>query len=387
MLFAQLILNKLLATLKYCNKYFKLLKSETGLKKMLKIIDKIVLVISICVMAGLLGAYTSSYIDPNSFVVPSLLGLSYPYLLISNILLLLYWITRWKKTAWILLGVLLLGFPAFTTYYGTANTQEEEQKHDISLMSYNIRYFDIYSWSKQKNTRQKLFDYLNEFEGDIVCLQEFSLNELILKNQTIIDNLHTYPYHYLYRDMAVFSRLPIIRKGAIPFDKKQTSACIYFDVPLAGDTVRIYSVHLESYRLGKQERKFMKEMADGLKNTDITGGIKGITLRLAKANKTRAKQAEQIYEHIKTSPYEVILCGDFNDTPLSYTYKTMKGHLSDCFIEKGRGLGNTYIGEFPSFRIDYILHTPKFEAVSYNRGVISLSDHYPVMSKLKIKQP
>lgn len=353
---------------------------------MLKIIDKVVLVISICVMAGLLGAYTSSYIDPNSFVLPSLLGLSYPYLLISNILLLLYWITRWKKTAWILLGVLLLGFPAFTTYYGTANTQEEQQNHDLSLMSYNIRYFDIYSWSKQKDTRQKLFDYLNKFEGDIVCLQEFSLNELILKNQTIIENLHTYPYHYLYKDMAVFSRLPIIRRGIIPFDKKYTSSCIYFDVPLAGDTVRIYSVHLESYRLGKQERKFMKEMVDGLKSADITGGIKNITTRLANANKSRAKQAEQIYTHIKASPYEVILCGDFNDTPLSYTYKTIKGDLTDCFIEKGRGLGNTYIGEFPSFRIDYILHTSKFEAVSYNRGGITLSDHYPIMSKLKMKR-
>lgn len=353
---------------------------------MLKLLDRIVLVISICAMVGLLGAYTSSYIDPNSFVLPSLLGLAYPYLLISNVLLLLYWVTRWKKMAWIVLGMILLGVPTFTTYYGTAKIQEEDKKHDLSLLSYNIRYFDIYEWSKQKDTRQNLFNYLNDFKGDIICLQEFSKKEVILKNEEIIKNLHTYPYHYLYEDMAVFSRIPILRKGVISFDKKYTSSCIYFDVPVAGETVRIYSVHLESYRLGKQERKFMKEITDGLKSSDITGGIKKITTRLISANKNRAKQAEQIHNHMSASPYKVILCGDFNDTPLSYTYRTIKGELTDSFIEKGRGLGNTYIGEFPSFRIDYILHSPAFESISYNRGTITLSDHYPIISKLKIKR-
>lgn len=215
---------------------------------MLKILDKVVLIISICAMAGLLGAYTSSYIDPNSFVVPSLLGLAYPYLLIANLLLLLYWITRWKKTAGFILVVILLGFPTFMTYYGTASVHEEQKKHDLSLLSYNVRYFDVYNWSKQKDTRQKLFDYLNRFEGDIICLQEFSINSATLKNREIIRKLSTYPYHYLYKDMGIFSRIPIIRHGTIPFDKKYTSSCIYIDIPLANDTVRIYSVHLESYR-------------------------------------------------------------------------------------------------------------------------------------------
>ena len=158
---------------------------------MLKILDKVVLIISICAMAGLLGAYTSSYIDPNSFVVPSLLGLAYPYLLIANLLLLLYWITRWKKTAGFILVVILLGFPTFMTYYGTASVHDEQKKYDLSLLSYNVRYFDVYNWSKQKDTRQKLFDYLNRFEGDIICLQEFSINSATLKNREIIRKLST----------------------------------------------------------------------------------------------------------------------------------------------------------------------------------------------------
>lgn len=353
---------------------------------MIKLLDKIVFIVSIGAILGLTGSYLASYINPNSFVIPSLLGLGYPYLLVANILLLLYWTTRWKKMAWIILSVILLGIPAFMTYYGTNSDKNETKEHDISILSYNIRYFDIYGWSQKKNTKEKLFEYLNKYKGDVICLQEFSANEFMFKKQDIINQLTTYKYNYIYKDMAFFSRIPLSNCGNIKFDKKYTSSCIYCDLLIAGQKVRLYSIHLESYKMGKQERKFMKEMSDGLKSDNITTGVKNITSRLIDANKNRAIQAEQIKTHISKSPYEVILCGDFNDTPLSYTYKNLKSGLKDCFIEKGRGLGNTYIGEFPSFRIDYILHTQAFETVSYSRENITLSDHYPVAVKLKIKK-
>ena len=37
----------------------------------------------------------------------------------------------------------------------------------------------------------------------------------------------------------------------------------------------------------------------------------------------------------------VILCGDFNDTPASYTYRTVKGDLTDGFRDCGSGFGYT----------------------------------------------
>lgn len=351
---------------------------------MLKILDKIVLLLSIIAVIGLLVAYTSSYVNPNTFVFPSLLGLAYPYLLISNILLFFFWIVRWKKMAWIELIVILLGIPVFMTYYGTANTQEKSQDYDLSLLSYNIRYFDVYNWSNQKDTKEKLFNYLNNFTGDIVCLQEFSMKSSPVNDKKIIRKLKSYPYHFIYKDMAIFSRIPILQEGHLIFDKQYSGTCIYCDLAVGNDTVRIYSVHLESYKLGKKERQFMKEIR-GLTTNDLSQGARNLTTRLTTANRNRAKQAEQIQQHLTHSPYKVILCGDFNDTPLSYTYKKIKGDLKDSFIEKGRGLGNTYIGEFPSFRIDYILHTPDFETISYTRDTIQLSDHYPIRGKLKLR--
>jgi endonuclease/exonuclease/phosphatase family metal-dependent hydrolase len=88
--------------------------------------------------------------------------------------------------------------------------------------------------------------------------------------------------------------------------------------------------------------------------------------------------------HIRQSPYPTIVCGDFNDTPVSYTYHKMRGKLVDAFIESGSGIGNTYLGNFPSFRIDYIFHSKSFRSCCFRTDRINMSDHYPVMCTLSL---
>ncbi len=351
---------------------------------MIRLLDKIVFLFSVITLCGLLGAYTARYVNPDIFVIPSLLGLAYPYLLVANILLLFYWTARWKKMSIVTLLVLCAGIPSFTSYYGTHRSDAASVSSDISVLSYNVRFFDKFGWSKNKQTYNKLLDYLNRFKGDFSCLQEFPANNTSLPPQQIIKGLSTYPYHSLHKDMAIFSRLPILHTGRITFDKSHTGSAQYCDVLKGKDTLRIYNIHLESYRLGHKERKFVKEITTGA-TQDFSKGVKNILSRIVRANKARARQALLIREHIAQSPHKVILCGDFNDTPLSYTYNTICSQLMDCFLQKGHGLGNTYIGEFPSFRIDYIFHSPDFITTDYTRHSINLSDHYPISCKLKIR--
>jgi endonuclease/exonuclease/phosphatase (EEP) superfamily protein YafD len=83
---------------------------------------------------------------------------------------------------------------------------------------------------------------------------------------------------------------------------------------------------------------------------------------------------------MNTSPYPIILCGDFNDTPTSFTYKQLSEGLNDSFANAGLGIGQTYNGKFPALRIDYILYSPELEIVNFKTSEVSLSDHYPIIS-------
>ena len=111
-----------------------------------------------------------------------------------------------------------------------------------------------------------------------------------------------------------------------------------------------------------------------------------IVKKLYRAYRKRALQANLVKSYIEKSPHPLIVCGDFNDTPLSYVYRTMSDGLRDAFVQSGIGLGTTYYGVFPSYRIDYILFSPKYRAVQYNTIRKNYSDHYPIRARLVLSE-
>lgn len=346
---------------------------------MIWLFNIIIRTITITAMIGLLGSYTTPHVDPNLFYPSSLLGLAYPYLLIANAILFIYWILRRKKIAIAIFITLAVGYPLFSSYYGLNAPALPDDSHDLSILTYNIRMLSAFGENKKQEITKQTVNYINKSNSDVICLQEFP------RKESLFQKFPSHPYHYNSKDVALISRFPIVNSGNIPFDKSNSAACIYCDITIGKDTIRIYTVHLESYRLGQKEQRIYKNLTSG--NTEnATQGVKTISSRLVTANRNRAKQAITIKEHALASPYPVIICGDFNDTPISYSYHTLASEMQDCFIEKGSGVGNTYIGIFPSFRIDHILHTTAFKSVYYNRGAIEYSDHYPVLANLKFSQ-
>ena len=255
--------------------------------------------------------------------------------------------------------------------------------------------FDLYNWSKNAQTRNIILTNLAEENPDILCLQEFYTSEEkgdFNNIDTVTHLLNTKNSHVEYTitlrgndhwGIATFTKYPIIKKGKIEFNTRSNNLCIYTDVVIKTDTVRIYNMHLQSISFTKADYKFMDQIqTDSIDTKDEVEKSKGILRRLKRAFVKRATQAEIIATHIETCPYKVILCGDFNDTPASYVYNTIRGNLKDAFIESGSGFEQTYAGKFPRFRIDYILHSKEFNSKNYHHISETLTDHYPVVSYL-----
>jgi endonuclease/exonuclease/phosphatase family metal-dependent hydrolase len=116
---------------------------------------------------------------------------------------------------------------------------------------------------------------------------------------------------------------------------------------------------------GIDEKKDIKEMRE-------------IASKLKSAFQTRAGQVREIKNIIDKTPYRVIICGDFNDTPVSYSYQKLRGDFNDAFVSSGSGFGRTYIGKLPSFRIDNIFHSDNFKSYNFQAYDFRASDHLPV---------
>ena len=108
--------------------------------------------------------------------------------------------------------------------------------------------------------------------------------------------------------------------------------------------------------------------------------------KLGQANALRAVGAEAVHKYIEAHrQYPTIVCGDFNDNPISYSRHVIAKGLTDCFAETGRGLGLSYNRKGFYFRIDHILCSDHF--TPYNCQVddkIDASDHYPILCWLKL---
>lgn len=357
--------------------------------------NKIIFFLNIVAASSLIISYLARYISPEKYWYFAFFGIGYPVLFCINLLFVMYWTIQLKKYLLLSLITILLGYNSFFSYYQFRSENIDSGAKGIKIMSYNCMLFDLYNWSNNSNSRNKIFDMLKNENPDILCLQEFytsenpsSFNNLNDLTQSLKLKNHNYYYTTTLRKVdhwgiITLSRFPIINTGIIKFETKTNNACIFSDVVINSDTIRVYNLHLQSIQFHKKDYAYVEEVIQN-KNNDDWAKSKGILRRLKKGFIKRSVQAEMVADNIKSCRYKIILCGDFNDTPTSYAYQTVRGDLTDAFIEKGSGLEKTYQGNFPAFRIDNIFHSKEIETLSFRKVKNSITDHFPITAKLKI---
>ena len=342
------------------------------------LLNRFLYVLNMLALFALALSYLAPYISPSTFLWPvAFVGLLYPILLAVNLIFTLYWIVSFKRHFWSNLFIILIGWGHLSTVINI-ESEKNDKEASFKVMSYNVRLFNVYEWIDNKNVKNEIVDFINKVQPNILCLQEFYAPNELPNIQLPYQHIGLQSQKKQWR-MATYSSFPIINKGTVSIKgERKNNICIYSDIVTENDTIRLYNIHLASNWFRQSDYSFMQNPT--LETEELKKNILSIVERLKISFAKRAEQVEAIKNHINKSPYSVILCGDFNDTPNSYAYHQLSNGLKDAFVEKGVGLGRTYNGNFPSLRIDYILSSPELSIHSFETKDKRLSDHYPILA-------
>ncbi len=294
--------------------------------------------------------------------------------------------------ALISVAIIAIGFTHLSNYIRLSKPSGNKT-NTYKLLSYNVRLFNFFENNHGITSEKRIFSFLKSQSPDIICLQEFFLvGKPAVEESLMIGYLGGKYYSHMkvtksgknrYYGIVTFSKYPIIRRGEI-VHPASSSLTIYTDIVINSDTVRIYNNHLESFRLRRMERSFIEEMTASRDKKTINE-VKSLSVSLKKGFQKRAIQAQIVKDYINKSPYKVMVVGDFNDTPVSYTYRKIRKGLNDSFINSGYGAGFTYKGNYPPNRIDYILYDNKYKNIYFEIIKMKYSDHYPIVAYFKKK--
>ncbi len=323
-------------------------------------------------------AYVLPFLAPKLFPLLSVLTLLLPSFLVINLLFFLYWLIQFKKQV-ILSGiVLLLGITFVNKYYKFSSIDLPKETNDFTVMSYNVRLFNLFKWMEKETVGEEILTFVNEQNPDILCIQEYSSSANV--------RFRLYNYQYLHKQgnkiktsQVIFSKFPIINDGTIELPESNNSV-IFADIRKGKDTIRVYNIHLESIKISPDVSEIEENVESiNKKKSEM------VFNRISEAFKKQQIQAELISEHKKTCNYPLIICGDMNNSAFSYVYRNIKGDLHDCFEEAGNGFGQTYQFRYYPARIDYIFADKKMEVKSFkNFPKFKNSDHFPIIARLKI---
>jgi endonuclease/exonuclease/phosphatase family metal-dependent hydrolase len=351
------------------------------------------LALNIGAVVWLLLAYAAANFPPSTLGYLTLFGLAYPFSLSANLAFILIWIFKKRRYIFISALAILMGLNHLTAFFQFSVSGSVDSKaNQLKVLTYNVHVFDVFDKKNGAETRDAIYDMLHREQADVICFQEFYQSEKSKSyptRDTLIKFLPTKNYHERYTHaisgqqyfgVVTLSKYPIAERGFVPFATDVNNFCIYTDIIKNGDTIRVYNAHLQSIRFKKEDY----DLANGkTEQKEIDDAGKRIARRLKNAFVKRQEQVDRIASHMKECKHPIVLCGDFNDPPVSYAYCTLSEGLKDSFKECGNGIGNTYIGAFPSFRIDYILHSPIFETIDYTTLSEELSDHHAVTATLQ----
>ena len=356
------------------------------LKKLKKLTTRMIVGANVATIILMLLVGYSDMVSPVSHPLLANIGLLFPVVLFANAAFLVFWlICKWRYSLIPLLGFLFAYVPV--RKYMPLNVSREHPAEAIKVLSYNVLAFG--DAGQPKDDSNEIVQYLLEVDADIVCLQEAG-GEIAEERRIgqLLDSVYQYKEVSTKPSgecIALLSKFPILSSEQIPYESVGNLSVAY-RVLIDGDTVLVVNNHLETTGISLHQREQFKDLVKGDLETDTAQqASKLLMVKLGETAQIRAPQAEAVAQYVEAhKQYPVILCGDFNDGPNSYSHRVIADQLVDCYVESGNGPGISYNRSGFYVRIDNIMCSKEW--VPYQCRVdskINASDHFPIMCWLK----
>ncbi|CAN5867300.1 endonuclease/exonuclease/phosphatase family protein [soil metagenome] len=346
------------------------------------------------VLLWLLLGIAGMNVSPQWSWVFGFLAFSTPVPLLLNLLFLLYWLAR---RSWMVVLPLLVVGGGWDYYHrglslNLADNRVPEQAARLEVLSFNVEVFNSYAHQHDStySSSINLINWVAQHPADVLLLQEFyhepgsevyaTKNKIgeeqgreLFVSPSLVNRVQA------EFGLAIFSRYPILSHGQIPFGKLTFNHAIYADLQVNADTIRVYNTHLESMAIDGAG------VVAAVKGERVRSQGKDAFKRLRKGFLARGEQVNLLLDHMASSPYPVLVGGDLNDIPWSYTYEQFNHRLTNAFQASGRGFGFTYNGKIPFLRIDNQFYSEGLRAhrITVHREM-PYSDHFPVSVEYSI---
>ena len=325
----------------------------------MKIFRFLLTLFHLVIIVLLLGTLLNDYIPPRVFPWVNMLSLSFPVLMILNVLFCIFWLVLWKKRVFLFL--LLSSFLVNPTRRWLNYSDTAHEKANLKIVSVNIKGGTLFGY-------QKVYDYLKTTDADIILAQEYASEFKVPGYEHRTD---------AYEIVALNSKIKILEQGKIATVGNGNS--FFADVEVNGKKIRLINVYLSPFSFDKGKVKPSEDLdKNKLK-------LRYVVRKLVPTFKNHQDEVADIQRAVSESPYPVILAGDFNAVPNSYEYYQIAKKLKDVFVETGIGSATSFHDyKFP-IRIDYVFCSPELKPISYkvDRSA-KVSDHFPVISEFKI---
>ena len=355
----------------------------------------LVFILALLAFVGLVAMALSvlnPYIDPQRFIWISLFGLAFWVILFYNVLILILLLLLRSKKAWISVIALLIAVPGFGKSYSRGHQATDE--NSIRIMSYNVHNFGhVDGETDKEDFASQMTNMVREQNPDILCCQEFAAyKKKVTRQQCIQDFADDAGFQYIYYNQknnyagnVIFSKYPIEKVSEVSdFAEEHTyGVMVLVDAGEKGK-FHVANIHMLSYMITDSE---IENLTTPQERQEYEALGKTLVHKLNFAFQCRTEELQKVLAGLSPIEGPVIVCGDFNETPLSYNYRQMqKAGFVDCFTQVGHGIKPTYAGKLPLLRIDYAWANDGVKPLNFKRNRWKASDHYPIMLDFTINE-